>query len=87
MLKPGDEISVVVQNGRTIIRAKVRGFVSDEVLGFTTVSERFGWDTPWQASGYCYDSDEGVTWVHGYVDEPACRALLVAYALGKGAAR
>jgi hypothetical protein len=77
MLKPGDEITVVTRDGKSTIRATVRGFYSDKA----SAAARIVWDTSWLASGYCYEDDEGVTWVSGYVEESACRALLVAYSL------
>ncbi len=44
----------------------------------------FRWTTSWQAEGHCSLSDEGTTWVRGWVDANEADALLASFALEAG---
>ena len=74
----GDKITVVAYSGQSTICAQVSLlFDPDKWAGFR-------WVTDWQAEGVCLLRNEGVTWVHGYVDEAAQNALISAYWLAPG---
>lgn len=79
-LKIGDEITVVTNapfkdDVHGTIRAHVGAFLQGDI---------FRWFTDWQAEGHCSLSNEGTTWVRGYVDEPEQLALLASFALEAG---